>query len=377
MVRLAQLLAVGTLWITTLVRARGIAQARRRHQTGHFLKAWLFILFLTLFLTVEFEALYSAIGAYSGVNNLAWLLAYVFGGLCTYFLCAAFYGEKMPRWTLPFLIVNLLLLTVLFPFGPGSAPDTTHHNIPGNLAELFFLVSHYLYGIVMMSTFLVQVSAHAYLKEQDAAIRLRSLVIFLLSSSWVAFYVTKLATFTLAFFAPSSPLVLRLSQILGTWFLIELPLFTLGFLPNRFYRTLLKPIGFFNKILVARDLHRIRSQSSRLCPLMPSLTTRLERLRNPDLDIYHNLIAILDAKRLLNSWQTEQEHGSNEGGSRPETTANLARAFWENWSEQDGEKADHFYHLFQSVPDSLDFDDMVAAYQKLSKQMQNTKGKRL
>jgi hypothetical protein len=374
MVRLAQLLAVATLWIVTLVRARGVVQARRRHRTAHFLKAWLFILFLTLFVTVEFEALYSAIGAYSGANNLAWLLAYVFGGLCTYFLCAAFYGEKMPRWTLPLLIISLLLLTLFFPFGPGSTPDTTHHDIPGNLVELLFLASHYVYGIVMMSTFLVRVSARAYLKERDAAIRLRSLVIFLLASSWVAFYVTKLATFSLAFVAPSSPLVLGVSQILGTWFLIELPLFTLGFLPNRFYRVLLEPVGFFTKVLAARDLHKIRTQTDRLCPLMPPLTTRMERLRNPDLDIYHSLIAILDAKRLLTGWQVEEEHKGDEIGPGPETAVNPVHAFWEDWSKQDREKAAHFCHLFQSVPDSLEFDDMVAAYRNLSRQMQDTKG---
>jgi len=375
MVRLAQLLAVGTLWVATLAQARGIAQARRRHRTGHFLKAWLFILFLTLFVTVEFEPLYSAIGAYSGVNNLAWLLAYVFGGLCTYFLCAAFYGEKMPRWTLLWLVASLLLLVTLFPFGPGSTPDTTHHDVPGNLAELFLLASHYLYGIVMMSAFLVRVSARAYLKERDSAVRLRSLVIFLLASSWVVFYLVKVATFSLAFFAPSAPLVLRLSQILGIWFLIELPLFTLGFLPNRFYRTLLKPVRFFDKVLTACDLYRIRTEVDRLCPLMPYLTTRMGRLRNPDFDIYQNLIAILDARRLLAYWQTEREHDDGPE-SPPAGAADTARVFWKNWSEQDRERADYLHHLLQSVPNSLEFDDMVAAYRKLRRKMRITGGKR-
>ena len=369
MVKLAQLLGVAILWGITLVRARGVVQARRRHQTKHFLKAWLFLLFLTLFMTVELEDLYSAIGTYSGINNLAWLLAYIFGGLCTYFICSAFYGEKMPRWTLPFLIGSNLMLIALFPFGPGSTPDTAHHDIPSNLAELTFLAAHYLYGIVMMSIFLVRVSARASLKERDAAIRLRSFVIFLLASSWVTFYIVKLATFTLAFFATSSPLVLRLSRILGTWFLIEIPLFPLGFLPNRFYRTILRPIDFFRKILIANNLHKLRTRVAHLCPLMPSLTTRTEQLRNPDFAIYHNLITILDAKRLLTIWHKEQEF--QDGGTKhvSEAFCYPVNPFWSNWSERDKEEAAHIHQLLRSVPDWLEFDALVIAYQSVARQI--------
>ena len=170
--------ATTAAWVVTLFRLAAVVKDRRMQRSPRLLQAWLFTLFLSLFLTFQVDAVYTTFDRFTGVNNLSWLLSYLFAILAVYFACASFRREQ-PQWMKFYSVVAASLLIVVFPLGPGSTPETVDHVVPANVLELLFVGLFYVYSTTMFVSVPIPACVRALLKESELPVRLRTLVILL------------------------------------------------------------------------------------------------------------------------------------------------------------------------------------------------------
>jgi hypothetical protein len=192
------LLIVTLAWVATVFRFEAIVRSVRKGRS-RFLRPWLFALTLSLFATFQVDFVHRAFDSLVGVNNLSWLISYLFGASAIYLICISFCDE-LPRWTSIYLLVTLALLIALFPLGPARAPETSEQDVPFNGFEYLFLIVFYIYATVVFISLPIPVCARAFRSEESFAIRWRTGVILLAMGLIVSLYFIKLTVWSLGFF---------------------------------------------------------------------------------------------------------------------------------------------------------------------------------
>jgi len=368
---------VGTIaaWIVTLFMLMVVF--KDRGQNTRLLKAWLFALSYSLLGTFEIDGVYLAVDRAVGVHNLSWLLSSLFLLLMVYFLCAIC-CSKQPRWMPRYLVITGCLLVIVFPFGPASNPESVHQVVPRDAAELLFVGLYYVYAIVMMRAIPNRAFRRAWRDENDHLVHLRTSVILLAVATAITFYVGRLAIWVVGFFVPlPMPFLLRAEDATSLVALIASMLWPLGFISNRFYSALARPVTFCRKLLILRDLKVLQTRLDRLCPpvapLPPGQATWWEQLRNPDFYVYRRTIGILDGRKVLAACFEQWDTGTSdmhEGGpvGLPVYQGNPHAVGSLHWDGRDVEEAGRLHQALQSVPESLPFEGLVDGYRTLGRQ---------
>jgi len=168
---------------------------------------------------------------------------------------------------LPYLVVTIGLLVIVFPFGPGRDPECTAHIIPTNGLEVLFVGLFYVYAIIEVGIVPIRALTRAYHNENDLPVRLRTFAALLASVVAAILFVTKLSIFSLGYLFPLPPSFIThgtdVTRGLGVALAILWPL---GLVSNRFYWTLARPVRFFHKILTLKELEALQARLERLCP---------------------------------------------------------------------------------------------------------------
>ena len=282
--------AIGA-WLVTLIRFRTVLQSKWDRKV---LRTWSLILWLTFFVTFQVDAVYSAVDRLAGVNNLAWLISYLFLLPAIYTLCAIFYNNP-PLWTRLYLIATSVVLLVVFPFGPGRAPETLDHVRPANVGESLFVGLVYFYITTMLAAVPIPACARA-LRRQRGYERMRTAAILLALAITTIDLVIKFSIFAFLSSLPPS-----LTDVFHRpWTFCLTILWPLGLAPNGFYRVVMRPVRFAQKIQTCRELGILQARLDRMFPpVIPNRASGMELLRNPDLYIYRRTISILDRKKML------------------------------------------------------------------------------
>lgn len=325
--------AIGA-WLVTLARLRIVLQSKGNRKV---LKTWFLTLWLSIFVTFQVDAVYSAVDRLAGVNNLAWLISYLFLLPAIYTLCAVFY-DNPPRWTRLYLIATSVALLIVFPYGPGRAPETLDHVRPANVGESLFVGLVYFYITTMLAAIPIPACARA-LRRQRGYERMRTTAILLALAITTIDLVIKFSIFAFLSSLPSS-----LTDVFHRpWALGLAILWPLGLAPNGFYRVVMQPVRFVQKIQTCRELGILQARLDRTFPpVIPDRASWTDLLRNPDLYIYRRTISILDRKKMLAD-QLDQ-----------------------------GRQADELSILrqgLQSIPKTAAFDQAADHCRKLSRQM--------
>jgi hypothetical protein len=312
-------------WTVTVVR---LALRRKGAATNN---AWLHAAFFALFVTFQHDAVYIAFDQLVGINNLSWLISYFFMALCVYYVSLAFgVGDSWPQRL--GLMTSIGLLVAIFPFGPGSRPETLDHVSPGNIGELLFMAVIYLYAGATIWTILTGRCIQA-LRDDETTVRLRTIVI-------VATLVVLECLLTIKFIAYSAGywslpdsylhLITDASRVMSG---VAIILWFASFASNKVYVNLRRPIEFIRKAFTLRKLICLRKHLESLSP--SALLPRRTGPARLDLLIYQETIAILDGTRFLSE---QLEHG------KPVPVG-----------------AERLHTSLRGIPQSLSFDDLVAA----------------
>jgi hypothetical protein len=279
-------------WAVVLLRLNEALKGNQR-----VLKAWRFALSFALFGTFQIDTVQLGFDALVGLNNLGWLVSYIFGSVSIYYLCAACHRHEMPQWTQPLTVVTILILIAIFPLGPARAPESAYHAIPFNFAELLFMATLYIYGSTLMALIPIRAIAQAYRSERDLTLRLRSLAGLASGIALLTFYVTKLTTLLTAFIVPRlRPFVGAANTLASIPVLLMAFSWPLLFAPNRVYIRLARVVRFFDK---AVTLNQLRALGDRLCSTRSSNPSWIDQLRDLDFYICQEVIKILDDIRIL------------------------------------------------------------------------------
>jgi hypothetical protein len=335
--------AAAIAWTVTLIRFRTVVKSKWNRRV---LKAWSLTLWLSLFVTWQVDDIYSAVDHLTGVNNLAWLLSYLFLVPTVYSLCAAYYSNP-PRWSRFYSVIVAVFFVVIFPLGPGRVPETLDHIAPANFGELAFLGLAYFYTATMLSAIPTPSNLRA-LKKQTGYHRVRTGFVLLALIVTTLNLVTKSFIYSFSFFFPSLPsaflhAVTDLSRLWAAGIAVFWPL---GLAPNGFYRQVLRPVEFLRKIWTCRELGALQAWLNRMFPpVFPDRAIWVDLLRNPDLHIYRRVISILDRKKMLGTY-LEQNRATPDNSLVP---------------------AAHLYQGLQDIPETAGFDEVVNICRQISR----------
>ena len=367
-------------WAVTIWKMPAVLRNWRWTCDRRVLCSWAFALFFALSITFQVDVVYLAVDAFTGVNNLSWLAAYVCLALAIYFVstaCCMAMRVRQPGWMLPYLVVTLGLFAAIFPLGVATIPEWTEHTAPRSGCDLLFMQFMYVYAIVLGA---IPALAFARFTRHEGAFptRIRTGVTLLAVILALVYFLTKCVVSLLAFFYPSSSLVSYLATLAMVLTGASGLLWSLVFAPNRLYLSLARPFTFCEKVLTLEDLKRLQARLNRLCPpVAPEQATWWERLKNLDFHIYRAVIGILDGKKMLADYLEvlEAEQGSGDALSlskghrlcRPETFAH-------RWDGRAIEEAIRLHQALQGAPEPQDFQRLVAVYRDIGRRLKVSTG---
>jgi len=348
-------------WGATLLKLTTLLWGKKRTSQGT--RMWLFALFVSLFVTFELDEVYTAIDRLAGVNNLSWLLAYLSITTGAYFFCTACCTQAT-RWLTLYLVVTLIALVAIFPFGPGSTEECLTHIVPHNLAEIVFVGLYYGFGAAMISLVMLPSLRAVYRRGRDEGERfvcLRAAAGTLASVAAVCFYALKFFAFSTSFSAPSTylPFAVGVTNVANAMVLSFIILWLVFFASDQFYINLERLVRFAQKIQRFRKLRKLRATVIGVCSLplpSPPEATWKDQIRNLDLHIYQELVWIMDVRRSLQRQGQERELPDD-------VRKDLENIGWLN-------------QLLQSVPDTLGFEDLVNAYCHLESKVRKPRPER-
>lgn len=418
-------------WAVTVWKVPAVWRNRARDE--RVLRVWAFALFFALGLTFEVDAVYFAVDAFAGVNNLAWLAIYVCVALGFYFFATTcFITMKVPppRWLRPYLLVTLGLFAVIFPIGVAGGPEWPAHDIPRGLFDLAFMETLYIFAGVLC--LMPALSFIRFIQSEEILpTRIRTGMTLLAVTLVFILLVVKVVVVLTGFLDPASPLVPFLATLskalLGAAGLI----WGLTFASQRFYLALARPFTFLQNVLTLRDLRRLQARLNRLCPpVAPDPAGWWGRLRNLDFHIYRTVIGILDGRKTLADYLEIPEpegvgvvdlsaglparnaqaglpshrqayslpaarrsrHGAQAGRLQPQALSRLDGSsssgpyreivFSESsgvlprsdsspdWDAGAKAEAVRLHRALQAVPESRDFEDLVTAYRDVGRRLE-------
>lgn len=352
------LLIVTLAWVATVFRFEAVVKSVRKGRS-RFLRPWLFALTLSLFATFQVDFVHRAFDSLVGVNNLSWLISYLFGAPAIYFICISFCDE-LPRWTSIYLLVTLALLIALFPLGPARAPETSEQDIPFNGFEYLFLVVFYIYATVVFVSLPIPVCAGAFRSQKSLAVRWRTGVILLAMGLIVSLYFIKVTVWSLGFFLPerSLPIVRFAAEVLRIQGLGVGILWPLSFAPDGLYRASARLAGYYQKIRTLIEVNNLRCRINRLCPSSALYQpTWRDQLSSPDFHIYRNVIDILDGRKLLSGYLEQEGPDSDQASAVPGRDSRWHRS------------ATRLHQVLADLPVQSEFDSLVDGCRHVRRQL--------
>jgi hypothetical protein len=350
--------------------AERIAGARRKGVDWPAFSTWLFALLLGIGLTFRLVPLRAAFDAWVGVPNLGWLLSFLAESTAVYVAacgCRAIPRLPIPRWVHVYMALTLLVFVGIYVTNIAAGVERLEYTTASTPFELVFMCTKYV-CLAIMTFFIGTAFLRLCRRERNKLTRVR---LGLLSGSALMGVLYGLARTTfvlLAYFHPACTILGSLRVVeKGSQVALALmwPLATM--LSNKTH-LFLKPYEQLQKRATLKDLQTVQTELSHLGLLSTWDERSIPRRRDLDLQLYQALISVVDGKRLLlaqlRSGETEDGKAWDDTGA--ERTRSL-QSREEDWSGAVEGRARLLRQLFDTVDDSLQYFDLVAAYRSVGK----------
>lgn len=321
---------------------------------------WSFSFFTAIGITLLVGPIYTAVNTFWSVANLAWLIKYVAFCLAIYYMASGCYlalKQQKPRPMSWSLAITLTILIGLYIVGISTLPEKAEHTIPETWLEMLFMQTMYVYMLTLCIIPFVTF-VRLFRQEEIVATQLRWAVGVTASLLATVVLSLKITLTFLAFTNPTTGALPVLQPIININFIAAGLLCPLAFLPNRFYIAVAQPYLFLGQVKALHDLSWLQKQLDSLCP--PVINTPLDfrtKTQNPDFYLYRSLIAILDAKRMLDSYHLLR----NEKTTPISSLGNAAR----KWDEQQWQLAGLLQRELAHVDDEQAYGQLIQAYQQV------------
>lgn len=272
------------------------------------IRTWLFCIFIFATAIVAQDESYVVMSRITGINNISWLLVYLFTSLAIYMISGGLdiiLYEKTSKWSHIFIGVELVLLFTLFFTGISSSPLAIYHESAADLHELLFMEVAYAY-ITVMCVYAVYQFSQLIESGREFTTRVRWSVSAVSPIFASLFFAGRLIYVPLVYIYPSLEHE-AIHAFIGNTFVVASVTWPIFYLPNRLFELLGKPILFLNDLMTFYDLNYLQREMDKICPrIVQDQETWLKKLAQLDMHIYRSIIGILDGKQVLGSYINQQ-----------------------------------------------------------------------
>jgi hypothetical protein len=288
-------------WLATLYLFRPSAV---RRSEWHKVASWLprlFVLSLALSLSLQVDAWTPAIDSALHINNLSWLVGYMFAVVSGYSGEAGWGSVRhylSSRRVAIICITTVAAFILLFPW-LMQEPEQLHDAFATTAASLLFREISYVWLVLMAGEGHQMVSRYLQLEDQATGHFRFGLVIFGFRSL-LAFAFVRGISSLVVFFDPNWSLA-RLALISSDLMLASCVLFfALFHAPRSWLAAIARIWTYLDQRLALHELEKLRTELVALTSPLPwSRPTRSEVWSQPSYALYCTLIDILDRRSLL------------------------------------------------------------------------------
>lgn len=360
---LLTLIAVVFLWIVVFARFGVIWRHRNSHTPGDTAaRIWLIAIWMGTSLSFQIDDIQSWLGNVTGINNVGWYLAYLFGAFSFYHLSEL--SRLSLGWdsyrSLPPLVIVLVGLSALYWNWIRLMPEWTQRS-PRIWQESIFLILYFGYATLSGSLGLISI-VQSYRHYQVPSLQLRSGFAVVTATVALSCFIFKIIYAVIAFYLPDSTITLRINQAATIAMALSVLGFMLLFVPHRFVLRLMTAYEFLQK---ARRLYELRLLQQRLLILCPPIVWEepswWDQLRDIDLYLFRRVVSIMDSHRMLSGFLA----------SAPPRAESMI--VWQGeepivWKPYQFEEAKRL-HALLTVPPDIDLDALQSHYQRVGRQL--------
>lgn len=358
--RLSAIVAASA-WLLTLYWLALVIRLRNRFV----LLGFSYFLVFAIGMTFEVSVVFYWFDAFTGVQNLSWLIAWIGITISAYLITCTFYmvrEKQIPLWL--HLIMAMVLAIYFFAFWTEIrfATERPAHVVPRNLHEFVFMQALFMFvGFLFVIT--SRNIGHIYQNEEALIAKVGWGRLWVMTVVAMCFFGSRVVLTFWAFWQPVSNSIKHLYGLSIFFFVLPAFIIPILHLPNRITLHLAKPFLLVDKWWTLRRLMLLQSRINEFCSpiVLPQVGWR-EAFRAPDFHIYRSLIGILDGKSMLEAYLASLELLPG-----PPNTWPIYR-FQDNpqqWDEQTRNRALALFARLQPVSDEMEIPDLALAYRRV------------
>lgn len=362
------LAAALAFWLFVLVKFNAVRRRHHENDQGPIaVGMWNIAVLLGISLTLHVDEVQVAIGAWTGWNNVAWYVAYLFGVVAFHQIGTLSIRRHDPiRRKTQVLLTGMLVLvlaavSLLYIEWIRWTPEWPARS-PRFWADALFMVLFFGYAGVVSFIPLVTLGNN-YRRHHARIMHLRTglgLVTVLLA---MACFWLKVAYALVGYWLPGHPLAEHINHLALSAMGGSALFFGPVMISHRTFARVTDLLGFGSKLTTLHDLRRLQIHLFQLCPpVIWNDPSWWEQMRDIDLYLYRTTISIMDSHKLLEGYLNRLERN------------NLSLLMIETddepliWKEAEIRTARHIHRLLQ-VPPSADLEEVMLYYRHASRRL--------
>lgn len=279
-----------------------------------------------------------AVDGWTGMHNLAWLLAYLALLLPGYLVGMQVSGSfpaKGPliRWLLKWgFLATTAILILLYAVWLRPSPEWPQRTAR-TLAEVFF-IGLFFTVISTLPVLTLALIRSSFQRKPTLAFRLRMSVSAVAMVTALVCFGSKLVGAVAAFAVPASPLSGQLDQLAWVAMGVTALAWLVSMLPNRVFLAAVGPVFYVDKLTTLHALRRLYGRLVELSsPVVAYDPSWGEMALRPDFHLYRLAIGILDGRKMIQGQAAAIRRQGGLGGSG-------SRSLAVNWSMRQWREAE-------------------------------------
>ena len=371
------LFAAAIAWVFVLYKSRLVRVAEQHFiQRTQAVKMWSATFGTSIALTLLVDKIFVAFDTFFAANNLAWLVAYLFGSIAFYqagTIRLSLRPHVMERihvvlWHLLLLLIPIY--SILYGGWIMHSPEWPER-IPRTIVELIFSTLFFGYG-AMVGVLTFPEALTIFKQATVMPVKLRTgagllLIIFANGCFWF-----KLVFLFAVFFTPQRPSVYLFDKLALLSMGLAAMVFALSFIPQRAYLAIADSIQLPTKLTLLKDLEYLRERLSQLYPkLQPPPAPWWDKLRKTDFHIYQTVIAILDIRQILFAMSTVRDDDDNAHPAEAVAEQSVLGEEPASGSSGEGKPEMKLLYEWLKIPETADYQAILDTLQQASRALRN------
>lgn len=321
-------------------------------------RTWIFCTLIVVTALISSSESYVSMSEWTGINNINWLVTYLFTSLALYIMSDGLniiLNARTPKAVHAAIVLEWAILISLFFTGISDSHLAIDHVIAKNMRELLFMEIAYFYIAVMCFYTITQMTQLIY-SGRELSTRIRWQLSTVSPVFATLFFTARFVYVPIIYLWPEWDNMV-VHDAIGFVFVLASITWPIFYLPNSVFTFISHPFVYINNLITLQDLNFLQREIDKVCPrIVRQHEPLLKQLLKLDMYIYRAIISILDGKQILNSYR-------NDDLSSDLIALGNGRFLQSAPQPLHG----HIYETLQAVDDSNDYPFLVAQYRAIAR----------